>query len=166
MLIFLFILFIAVLAFGDAFYSLSNSRPKEERFTSGYLHALISTYLIGLGEFNIEDYGENYLPQVLFTLCTIFNCVVMLNLLIAIISDTYARVMATQNEYAMRERANIITDVLSFKFFKRCLKKRNPETFMMIAMYEPQKDFSKEISLSQVNTSVDNVGAKVDKMEV
>ena len=154
MLTFLFILLIAVLAFGDAFYSLSNSRPKEERFTTGYVHALITTYLIGLGEFELSDYGENNLARVLFTLCTIFNCVVMLNLLIAIISDTYAQVMATENEQAMRERANIITDVLSFNFFKRFLKKRNPETFMLIAMYEPQQDFSDEINLSQINTSV------------
>ena len=122
--------------------------------------------MIGLGSFNIDGYGENYLPRFLFTLCTIFNCVVMLNLLIAIISDTYARVMATQNEYAMRERSSIINDVLQFNFFKRYLKKRNPETFMMIAMYEPQKDFSKEINLNQVNTSVGKVGAKVDKLEV
>jgi len=119
MLVFILILFVAILAFGDAFYTLSNLRPKEERLQSGYVNALFYTYLIGLGEFNSEEYGETYLPRVVFILCTIFNCVVMLNLLIAIISDTYARVMATENEYAMRERAIIITDVLQFNFFRR-----------------------------------------------
>jgi len=45
------------------------------------------------------------------------------------------------------------------------LKKREPETFMLVCYYEPQKDFSSDIDLNQVNTNVNKVSAQVDKLE-
>jgi len=51
-----------------------------------------------LGEYEMDEFGEVALPlvQILWIMCTIFDMVVMLNLLIAIISNTYQRVTDNQ----------------------------------------------------------------------
>ena len=36
---------------------------------------------------------------------------------------------------------------------------------MLVCYYEPQKDFSSDIGLNQVNTNVNKVSAQVDKLE-
>jgi len=47
-----------------------------------------------LGDFNVEKFGTvgTQLVYGLFILCTMFNTIVMLNLLIAIISETFESV--------------------------------------------------------------------------
>lgn len=58
------------------------------------LGSILYIYRMVLGDFSVDEFGTVATPLVyiLFLLCTIFNMIVMLNLLIAIISDSYARV--------------------------------------------------------------------------
>jgi uncharacterized membrane protein len=53
-----------------------------------------------LGDFDTGAFGEvsTSLVMGLWFLCTVFNMIVMLNLLIAIISDSYARVAAISEQ--------------------------------------------------------------------
>ena len=69
-------------------------------FTTGFFDGLIYTYRMILGDFNTTDFGNVAAPvvMILFLLCTVFNMIVMLNLLIAIISDSYARVTASSEQ--------------------------------------------------------------------
>lgn len=55
---------------------------------------MVYTYRLILGDWDTEKFGEVsvLLVWILFLLCTIFNMIVMLNLLIAIISESFARV--------------------------------------------------------------------------
>ena len=57
---------------------------------------MIYTYRQVLGDFQLDNIGDVAVPLVwtLFLLCTVFNMIVMLNLLIAIISESFARVNA------------------------------------------------------------------------
>jgi len=90
---FLTVIFITVLAFGNAFYCLS--RANEEPFIDGgFMIAQIYSYDLIMGNWDFEAFGEVgvWLMYVLFLMSTIFNLVIMLNLLIAIISETFARV--------------------------------------------------------------------------
>ena len=48
-----------------------------------------------MGELSMDGFEEENIAWILFFLCAIFNLIVMLNLLIAIISDTYDRVAST-----------------------------------------------------------------------
>jgi hypothetical protein len=69
--------------------------------------------LIALGEFNYDDYddsGNGTLAWVIFLVSTLLNCVVMLNLLIAIVSETFAAVLNEKIENSYREKASIIQD--------------------------------------------------------
>jgi hypothetical protein len=66
--------------------------------------SILNQYLLGLGEFTYDDYPDNaakYLIWIYFILATIFTNINFLNLLIAIISDTYARITEAKSRYAL-----------------------------------------------------------------
>jgi hypothetical protein len=94
---FLVVLFFTLVAFGDTFLTISNGNkePPHEPFVHGFFDAIIYTYLTTLGSFDLETFKNSIATNLLiafFLTCTVFNTIVMLNLLIAIISETFAQV--------------------------------------------------------------------------
>lgn len=65
-----------------------------------------------LGGYDTENFGEVAVPLVwiFWLLCTILGMIVMLNLLIAIISGTYDRVINNQDQAAYQEMAALISE--------------------------------------------------------
>jgi hypothetical protein len=63
-----------------------------------------------LGDFDTNAFGEISVGYVwvLFILCTVFNMIIMMNLLIAIISESFANVTAFAEQASYREMADII----------------------------------------------------------
>lgn len=87
-----FILFVLILlAFSSSFTILSS-------LDEGLIYHLFNTYLLGLGEFNTEwsDYETPRLQQELFIVATLVILIIMLNVLIAIVSSAYEKVIDTQ----------------------------------------------------------------------
>ena len=66
------------------------------------------------------------MPYLLFVLITFVNLIVMLNLLIAIISDTYARVSVTQIQEAYKQKCEVIADCRDFPLYKLWMEERKP----------------------------------------
>ena len=66
----------------------------------GYFNALLYSYYIPLGQFDTSKYKGKAaaLCWFYFLLATFFNLIVMLNLLIAIISDTFTRIMEVKEQ--------------------------------------------------------------------
>lgn len=116
--IFLLVLLITLTAFGDAMLRLSQSNSFENQFIKHspqdepavdeegntiypdeykdlFFFAIAYTYRGILGDFDTEAFGKVATPLVwiLWTLHMLFNMIVMLNLLISIIGDTYERVV-------------------------------------------------------------------------
>lgn len=60
----------------------------------GFFDSIIFTYRIILGDFDVTAFGSVgvFMVYGLFILCTVFNTIIMLNLLIAIISETFTMV--------------------------------------------------------------------------
>ena len=88
---FIIVMLITLCGFADAFLSFSIESDKP--FVSDPLDAFVYTYMLIIGEFNTEFGSEHAIGAgILFFLCTIFNLIVMLNLLIAIISNTFQKV--------------------------------------------------------------------------
>ena len=132
---FLLAFFVVIIAFSDAFYSQSNSRKKDERYLPDFFTSMVNTYQIALGEFTMmDDFKDDISAWVLFLLCTIFNLIVMLNLLIAIISDSYERVNTTKEKVAMKELANLVLDLRHFTCFRKLMKNTQPCEFLFIAI--------------------------------
>ena len=102
---FLVILIVIICGFGSAFYSLSNDNvANEDRFIADYIFGLIYAYKIALGDFDTGKFGSSnvWIVWILFLLSTVIVLVVMLNLLIAIVGDTFERVLGyTQNAQYM-----------------------------------------------------------------
>lgn len=94
---FVLIVTINLLSFSSAFYVLSRSNDGEEDFLgSSFVGANAFIYQLLLGAFDPSRFGSQNLTLTwaFFVLATFFLIVVMLNLLISIISDTFARVQS------------------------------------------------------------------------
>ena len=91
---FLFIMFLTTIAFGDAMRSISTSEEPQDEFIPTYPHSFTYVYRMILGDFSHEDFGQIARPYmwILFVLCTVINMIIMLNLLVAIISESFARI--------------------------------------------------------------------------
>lgn len=78
-------------------YIISNNNALEDRFIGSIWDSMLFTYNISLGSWDIGGLGktDTLIIVTLFVLSTLFLCIIMLNLLIAVISDTYARVEGT-----------------------------------------------------------------------
>ena len=106
-----------------------------ERYVEGPRYAILYSYLqaLGLNEFNY--YEERY-SYFLFFGATLLNLIVMLNLLIAIISDTYTRVSANATESSFKEKCDVISDCRDFPLYRLWAKERKPCSFLFIAISE------------------------------
>lgn len=113
---FLLVLMITFAGFGDAFkvMSLANENADDQYVGGGFFHALFYTYLIGLGEFGLDNFGQVGIAfcYFLFILNTLFTTIIMLNLFIAIISDSFASINQQGVQASFREKAGLIAENL------------------------------------------------------
>ena len=79
----------------------------QEIFSLPFLDAFMNQYMLALGEFDIENYGQNHNNDVevwlLFILSTFGSQILFLNMLIAVMADTFERVKEMQKESALKE---------------------------------------------------------------
>lgn len=124
-------LIMSMILFGTTFYHL-NTTSKEIEIDGGKLEnineqarpiygSILYEYLLIFGEFDMDGfetdtYGERWM---LFFMATVLLQLVMLNLLIAIMSDTYAKVMSEIEISNGLELNNLIIEAESLKFFNR-----------------------------------------------
>jgi hypothetical protein len=113
MKIFMMILVITIFTFADAFYGISRENPPGDRFANDFWDALRYSYLISQGDWDAYDsIGSKVRPlvMVLFVSATIFQLIVMMNLLIAIISETFAEVNDNMGKFNYQEKASLIAE--------------------------------------------------------
>lgn len=128
MTVFMFVLLFTILGFADAMYTISRAnKPNTEvvdvatheidpalfNYFNSYLDSIINSYLTALGDFSYGDFDSSSngkISWVIFLLASILNCVVMLNLLIAVVSETFATVLSQKDENSFQEKAVIIAE--------------------------------------------------------
>ena len=137
---FLVVFTVLLIAFADAFFSESTTTcevdSEEERCLPDFFSAVVHSYTTALGEFDtFPDWSIT--AWALFLICTIFNLIVMLNLLIAIIGDTYGRVSNTKHLHATKELCGVITDCRDFDLFKRVTP--TPCSYLFTAVYNKEE---------------------------
>ena len=93
----------------DGFYDTIEGRPLGL--------CMRDMYLLAFGEFNLDDL--NFAEWCMFFLSTILIQIMMLNLLIAILSETFARVTGEIEESDMIEINNLILDATCLQFWNR-----------------------------------------------
>jgi hypothetical protein len=90
--------------------SLANE-DDDDKFTTNFLDATIYTYRLILGDyFDTDHFGRvsSALVWILFLLCPLFNMIIMLNLLISIVSDSFSKVNDNANSAEYQEMASLI----------------------------------------------------------
>lgn len=80
--------------FSDTLLTISKGNDPGEEFVTGTIDSFIYTYRMVLGDFDTDNFGNVlvWMVYLMFILCTVFNNIVMLNLLIAIISESFCNV--------------------------------------------------------------------------
>lgn len=112
---FLLILLVALLAFGDSFKVMSLANSGDDQFISGGVAgAFFYSYRVALGDFDTDSFGTvgTLYCIILFILNTLFTTIIMLNLLIAIISEAFEKINQQGKRASYREKAGLIAENL------------------------------------------------------
>lgn len=86
------------------------SSPDSEEYGT-FARSWMSAYALTLGEFSVDTYEESLLIACFYHYYTVFVNIVLLNVLIAIISDTYERVEEKSKARGLLMRARILLEM-------------------------------------------------------
>jgi len=122
--VFLLVFLVTLTAFGNALYIMSNNNPicdeaclalpEDEREPGRFIHSIFDSiffsYKMSLGDFDTEDLGsvQTLLAIITFVIATLFLTIMMLNILVAVISDSYSRVESTSVEVMYKNFSDLI----------------------------------------------------------
>jgi hypothetical protein len=113
MKVFMLVFAIVIFSFSQSLYILSNNNDNaDKRFIDSMDASILFTYCIGLGSWEADNLGEKdvILVYTFFILATLFLCIIMLNLLIAVVSDTYAAVDSSSSNELYKNLADLIIE--------------------------------------------------------
>jgi len=116
--VFSIMLLLCLACFANVLMLMNANRgdPKSQIFGSpvnfGPVDALIHSYLAGLGEFDMDNYskGDRGAVWFMFIVATILVQLVFMNMLIAIMGESFGRVTAISQQSTYKELANMMND--------------------------------------------------------
>lgn len=139
---FVMIMVILIFAFASAY--IACYEPKELK-NFDYSFRLYRGFELLLGNYEDPENGPHYL---MFAVLSVMTLIVMLNMLIAIMADTFGRVQVNSVVYDYRERLSVNIDLESLIYI--CAKKKKKFYHIGIARRPGGFDMEKE-SLSTQN---------------
>ena len=122
-----FLMFLMCVAmFANAVYVLNQMEPANKvdapnepiyfkAFNEPFIDSFFYQYLLGLGDFHMDNYTAhpaNVLIYIYFILATLFTQIMFLNMLIAIMGETFGRVTEAKDRSALMERTHLYADFL------------------------------------------------------
>jgi len=172
---FLVLLFLILAGFTNAFNIMFSETSKHQTdFESQQFDTIFNTFMttfgMMLGDFNLGDFyssADRNLMNVLFIIYILLVNIVLLNMLIAIMGDTYARVSADAASEFQCARAQLIVKILN---------ERTPEQlelfqtkFKWIYVLEPAtmaitKDDDEKNELIELNANLREASTKLDEL--
>lgn len=112
MVAFLLLLFYSVISFCVLFLALDYTHEK-----GGFWYYLEYAYLLELGEFNMKDLST--ISRFSFVVSSIIGTIIMLNLLISIMGDTFDRVQEKMTEAGGKILAELILEIETLMIWRR-----------------------------------------------
>ena len=158
---FFLLLFYSTLAFAFIMQSVDYSRVNvDEAVCYGENYSItcyfLNSYVQNLGELSTSP--TNFLTWVLFIIISIVNPVIMLNLLISIMGDTYGRVKAGKVIADAREIAGMVLEVETLMNWNRGL---NQKTFLKVLCEEADLKAGEK----EVDELVKDLGDEIQKLQ-
>ena len=145
---FLIIFFYSTLAFSFVYYALDDADSDDY---SAYLE---EAYLINFSYFDTE--GFDFLEWVVFFAATMGNTIIMLNLLICILFETYDRVKQNLIKNDRKELAQIIFEGEINMLAARNIRKKKYLHVVVDKEFESEKDLVQE-KLSLISKNVKSI---------
>lgn len=112
MVAFLLLLFYSVISFCVLFLALDYTHEK-----GGFWYYLEYSYLLELGEFNVKNLST--VNRFSFVISSIIGTIIMLNLLISIMGDTFDRVQEKMTEAGGKILAELILEIETLMIWRR-----------------------------------------------
>eukprot|EP00347_Sterkiella_histriomuscorum_P010355 403376619 len=119
MKIFLLILFLMYFGFGEAFLRLSEASAGQDdegneiSFIKNYAMCWVYAYRLSMGDGSTDTFNKTVQPVtlwILWCICLLLTNIVMLNMLIAIIGESFNQVNSMQKQASYQERSKIIAE--------------------------------------------------------
>ena len=123
MIPFLFVFFIAIFAFGNTYYILGyDSLINGNTFFAGgainggsstFPYGIIYSYQQGIGQFDTTQFPgqpDEVFITLLYYLNTLISLVILLNLVVALLGDTFDRVNESASKIELQEKARMICE--------------------------------------------------------
>lgn len=133
---FILALLIAIIGFANTFFILGRNSKGGNFSGDNIWQAFIFSYRMGLGDFNTDGFGtqDEEIVWILWFLNTITILIILLNLVIAIMGDTFGRVQETQRGTMLQEFSSIMREN-EFLFNRKSIFKG----IKYIVVIEPEK---------------------------
>lgn len=110
---FLLVLIIAIAGFGNFFFIMARNYGTDELFTGdNYWRAFLYSYNQAMGNFDTAAYldPDKYYLFIIWFMNTMITLIIFLNLLIAIMGDTFDRVQETVDNNILKELSSIMLE--------------------------------------------------------
>ena len=162
--IFLLILMISIFAFTSSFDAIHQANADGEEL--GFLDLLLTVSVMTMGEPDmVLIANKDSLAIVVFILTAVFNLIVMLNLLIAIVTETYQRVKLDKNMFLFRLKVEIIAYLMALHT-EKTFNKGDPTKLLFFAQDQRTKQrIAKETeSKSRSHEDEDAVAKRIDDL--
>ena len=115
------------------------------------------SFKLNLGD--LDDVGDQWIAWILFIVISIINPILMLNLLISIMGDTYGRVKESSIVADSRELASMILEIESIMIWR---KYQNEEFFIKIICEDSYLEIEDDTPLGKVKSLRDKVKGLIE----
>lgn len=112
---FLLVLFAAMASFAQMWVSLTFDQHQSE--SQYYMEGYLKAYTMMLGDLDVDALRTHPLVSILFVIYTFGVTIVLLNILIAIVSDSYQSSFSTSKMMLGKARVMFVSELLSLKTF-------------------------------------------------
>ena len=122
--------------------------------------------MLALGAFTIDGFGDGpqtYLCYAFFLIATFLTQVTFLNMLIAIMGDSYGKVMEAQDKYALLTQREILSDYTALIVNNKAPQDERKFLFVVTPKTEDEDNGAWEGSLAMIKKTVDGGLSKLKK---
>jgi len=154
---FMVIFILTIFAFSDAFYTLIKANGYEDALeVYNFPGAIYYTFMLTLGEFTLD--GVDPVFKCFFSLCAVFNLIIMLNLLIAILSETHAKVTEVSDLMLSQEISTLISD---FIYFDKSTPIEKRKLVLMVFEKEQTDNIMEHTDLAEISDEISKLKKEV-----
>ena len=133
------VVFYSIIAFSFITLSSQNDRNFDPE---NFFFIVLKAYLDAIGGFDTDS--KDLIGNFLIVLTTLFNCIIMMNLLISILGNTYARVNDEAQVEDLKQLISMIIECESFYITRR--NNKNKTILQICEEYKPL-EFNPEIDI-------------------